>query len=1362
MSPTTTARAAAVLRPLRTVARLLLWLVIAAGALLAVAWLILHQAILPHIEQWRTPIEARASRALGMPVRIGGIVVRTDGWLADLELRDVAVLDASRKPVLQLPEVTATISARTLLSLRLNFEKLRIAGPRLDLRRDAAGHVFLAELDLTAHSNGEALDWFLRQRDVTVAGGTLRWVDPSRRVEPLTFGDVQLRARNGLVDHDISLQATPEAALGERFSLAGEFRQPLFARPGEWQRWSGKASISLPRTDLAAWRRHVDLPFELSEGEGAVTAVVDVEQGRASAAAVEVALRGVALRLARSAQPLRVRQVDAKLLARRDAEGASLAVQRLNLVTAEGLRWPQGDLSLAWRQRDGEAPTGGEFSAQRLDLAVLAQLAARVPVGDATRRLLAELQPQGLVSGLSVRWEGPPETPRRYETQAQVTGLTLLARPAAEPDGIGRPGLRNAALQITASEAGGEARLTLDGGALDLPGVFHEPVVPFAQLGARLQWKVAAAAAGTAPAVTLKVRDLRFANADARGELNATWSSGSGAQRLPGTLELDGKLSRGLAARVARYLPLGLPAATRLYVEHAVQDGRIAAAKFRIKGALQDFPFQQQGSGGSFRIEAEVEDARLAYIPSLPATATAPAEVSTWPAFTALRGELVIDRNRLEIRDASARIGAVQWSSVAGHIDDLETSPVLAIGGQAQGPLADMLAFVDKAPIGGWLDGVLAQASGSQGAELKLALKVPLDTPDETQVTGNLVLPGNDVRLRPETPLLGHAKGRVDFSEKGFAIVGASAQVLGGEAKFEGGLHDDGVFRLTGQGIVSAEGLRAVGEPGALSRLAGVLSGQAAYRLKLALLHGHPEIDLSSNLVGLGVDLPAPLRKPAEAAWPLRLQLAAVPTAAANAAAAPTRDRLDLVVGNVVQAHFTRDISGERPRVLSGGIGLMEAAPTPASGVAAHLNFASLNTETWDAVATRLGAADAEAGASGDYLPDTIALHAQELVAGPRRLTKVVAGVALEQGLWRGNVDADQLGGYVEFRPSTRNAAGGTAPGRVYARLARLSLPKSDVEQVENLLDEQPASVPALDIVVDDFELRGKRLGRLEIAATNIAGSGDAPREWRLSKFNLTTPEAQLAASGHWAALGTTVATASGATTRRRAVMDFRLSLADSGALLDRVGYPKVVRGAKGQITGQVSWLGSPLTLDYPSMAGQLHVAIEGGQFLKVDPGAARLLGVLSMQSLPRRFALDFRDVFDDGFAFDGIAGDVKIAQGVAQTRNLRMRGVQAGVLMEGSADIGRESQDLRVVVMPEINAGAASLLYAVINPTVALGTFLAQLILRKPMSAAGMREYQISGSWADPKVERVEARSADAAAEDRDAVAVPTEDASK
>ena len=133
-------------------------------------------------------------------------------------------------------------------------------------------------------------------------------------------------------------------------------------------------------------------------------------------------------------------------------------------------------------------------------------------------------------------------------------------------------------------------------------------------------------------------------------------------------------------------------------------------------------------------------------------------------------------------------------------------------------------------------------------------------------------------------------------------------------------------------------------------------------------------------------------------------------------------------------------------------------------------------------------------------------------------------------------------------------------------------------------------------------------------------------------------------------------------------------------------------------------------------MAGALNIQLDTGTFLKAEPGVGRLLGVLSLQSLPRRLLLDFRDVFAEGFTFDGVTGDVKIAAGVAKSDNIRIRGLQAAVLVDGSTDLAAETQKLRVVVVPEVSAGGASLAYAAINPAIALGAFLAQLILSRPM----------------------------------------------
>ncbi|HEY0825364.1 MAG TPA: AsmA-like C-terminal region-containing protein, partial [Ramlibacter sp.] len=377
------------------------------------------------------------------------------------------------------------------------------------------------------------------------------------------------------------------------------------------------------------------------------------------------------------------------------------------------------------------------------------------------------------------------------------------------------------------------------------------------------------------------------------------------------------------------------------------------------------------------------------------------------------------------------------------------------------------------------------------------------------------------------------------------------------------------------------------------------------------------------------------------------------------------------------------------------------------------------------------------------YLPTVLAVRAKELSVGGRTLRNVVVGGSRDGRVWRANVDADELNGYLEYRQPQSTGA-----GRVYARLARLTIAASAATEVESFLEQQPASIPALDIVVEEFELKGRALGRLEIDAIN-RGPGTVVREggireWRLNKLSLGLPEATFTASGNWAAVGAQPVAPGGprqpvgANERRRTSMKFRLDIGDAGQLLNRLGMKDVVRRGRGQMEGVVSWDGSPLAFDYPTLTGNFHVNVESGQFLKADPGLAKLLGVLSLQSLPRRLTLDFRDVFSDGFAFDFVRGDVNIEQGIAATNNLQMKGVNAAVLMEGKADIARETQDLKVVVVPEINAGTASLVATVINPAIGLGTFLAQMFLRQPLIKAATQEFHVDGTWTDPRITRV------------------------
>jgi uncharacterized protein (TIGR02099 family) len=796
---------------------------------------------------------------------------------------------------------------------------------------------------------------------------------------------------------------------------------------------------------------------------------------------------------------------------------------------------------------------------------------------------------------------------------------------------------------------------------------------------------------------------------------------------------MNGKLSNGRATAVARYLPLGLGAGPRDYVAHAVQAGRITSATFRVKGDLSDFPYLNR-KDGEFRVAGLVQGVALAYVPNLAGGEPA------WPAFSDISGELVFERTGMQIRQARGRLWGIELHEVNGGIRDMATDQrTLTIDGRARGPAADFLRYVAATPIDGWIGHALAPATAAGGAELQLALNLPLEHLDRSIVKGSVLLQGGDVRMRPETPLLAGARGRVDFTHKGVQVTGATARLYGGDAVIDGGTQPDGSLRFQASGLASVDGLRRAPELGAYARWIARLQGQAAYRAQLTIVHGHPELQVTSPLAGLAIDLPAPLRKPADASWPLKLQTTIAPEVRGQPGA-PGRDVLRIELGSVLQAQYLRDLSGPAPQVLRGALALQAPLPEMVPGGRAALEPASLNVDAWQAVFGQAGAPGGGAGAAAvdnAYVPQAIQLKTPELVYGGRKLTQVNLqlnrhGSGADQA-WRAQVAADQVQGQIDYR----EPRGPASAGRIHARLARLSLPKADAEGVEGLLEQAPASVPALDIQVDEFELRGKKLGRLVVEAVNRGASGvESAREWRLNNLSLQTPDGALHANGQW---GYVAGAPHNAPNKRRMAMDFRLDIADGGDLLERLGFGRVVRGGKGRLQGQIGWAGSPLDFDAPTLDGQMTLALDAGQFLKAEPGAARLLGVLSLQALPRRLALDFRDVFQEGFAFDNVTGDVQLERGIARTNNLRLRGVQAAVLMEGSADILRETQDLRVIVVPEINAGTASLAYAAIHPAIGLGTFLGQWLLRGPLAEANTREFRISGSWEDPKVVQVE-----------------------
>lgn len=1393
--------------------RVLLWAVIGVWVLAGATLGAIHGIIVPRIAEWRPALETLATRALGVPVRIAHIRASSEGWIPSFELQGVSLLDREGREALVLGRVLTAVSVPSLW--QLGFEQIHIDSPTLDVRRLPTGEIEVAGIPIIQNTeqtneSSKAIDWFFSQKEFVIRSGKLRWTDDLNQQPALSLADVDLVVRNTRRQHLMRLDATPADGLSGRINLRADMRSPLLTlHPGRTADWKGTAYLHWPdaRLDRLASPAQLNrwLKLQVTQGQGALRVWADVDAGQLMHLTADLALTGVHAQFARAPQPLRLDAFSGRVTVDRTGTGWNLGTGPVAFATADGQRWQHGQLRLQASPLDGDRPLPGRLEASGIHLGALHALGAGLPLPDPVHHWLGELQPQGQIDQLQLTWTGNESGWSRFKASGRVGGLALAPEAlaasgtspgSAHPERPGRPGFRGANIGFELDQSGGQATIDMAHGTLSFPGVFEEPTLPMDRLSADLSWRL------QGDHMDVTVSRMKLANADLQGQASAQWRTSDPARapsgsRFPGVLQLQGTLSQGRGERVHRYLPLVIAPSARTYVKAAVLSGQAQDVRFKVAGDLWHMPFERP-QDGDFQVALRVKGLDLAFVPpGWQVTGLPP-----WPALRQLDGELVFDRASMSANVQSGGIAGapgLRLGPLQARIGHLASDGVVEVNGQAEGPLASMLAVVNHSPLAELTGQALTQASANGPGVLKLHLAVPLAQTDRTSVKGQLSLAGNDLQISPDTPLLARTRGRVDFDERGFRVVGGSARMAGGELQFSGGTvpQGGGTIEFKGQGQASAEGLRQLPPLGALAPLLRQASGSTAYTAQLSLGPRGPELAIQSNLQGLALDLPTPLTKPASALWPLTYSQR-TPMAAADTTGTTALTQQTLALNHTggpllsLALHRTPEGTAQLPAggvvrgLLQVGSAVRPSEALPPSGLSVRAGGPMLDADAWgDLLSPMTPPVTPPPSATGaasttsppDHvlpLPERLRLDVERLVLGGHHFHEVALDGQRQGNRLSGHVQARELSGQLELQLGE-----GTQPPHLKARLDRLTLAttgEAPLAEPSGLAvgDKPPGAkgswgtqgqspLPSLDVRVQALTIGERALGQLELQALNRP-LGATQHEWRITKLRLVVPEAELSATGNWAPVGPRATGTTGATTNpatapstgapaaqgqppRRTALQFTLAVKDSGALLARLGMPHVFQNGHGQLEGTLGWLGLPYALHIPSLSGQLQLDVANGRFLKAEPGLAKLLGVLSLQSLPRRLALDFSDVFAQGFAFDFVRGNARIDRGIVFTNNLQMKGPTAAVLMEGQADIGLETQDIHAVVVPEINTGTAALIATAINPAVGLGTFLAQTLLRQPLVQASTQEFRVQGHWADPVVTRVGSRSAPSSA---------------
>ncbi len=1298
----------------------------------------LHLFLVPRIEAARPWLERQAAQALGAPLHIGALHARSQWLGVEVSAIDVCLPDAAAPGgcALHAPRAVVALSLPSLL--RARTVQLALEQPQLSLRRTAQGRWRLAGIDLAASgapgkgADGAqaALDWVFSQPEWAVLGATLHIADEQGSGAPVTLRVPQLVLRNDAFGrHDVLLDAVPaNASLGGALSLHARLRSPPLARhPGRWQEWGGLLYVQIERLNGAQLAQRLALPagWQWRSGSGALRLWSQIRSGAPASATVDVALRGVDATLGAQLAPLALETLGARVHWQHEGRAHSLTVQRLYLDSIDSIAGIEGGhLHIVWMSIKGGTLHSAQAHARQLDAGALLAIAQRLPLPAAAaqvRTRLAALGVRGRVQDAQLDWQGASQ----WTLHAQLGGVAVAAQPAAKAAEAGIPGIAGADVQLSATHSGGRARLSIRQGALEFPGVFEEPRIPVDALDAAVRWSVRAATGDAPLHLAIEVPELTLKNADTTGRFAGGWRSydaqqakAAGGSPWPGVLTLEGTFARANGARVHRYLPLAIPAQARRYVREAIREGQAHDWRVRIKGDARHLGDAHPPRGTEFLFSGQVRDVVMDYVPAFLLPKGQPA----WPALRKLSGTLSFEHARMRVTDASAEVqGHAGWRFTQIHteIPNL-TDPTVRVRAAGSGALAAALGIVRASPAAILTSHAMDDFKAEGRAALALELDLPTSRLHASRVRGAVTLEGNTLRLAAAAPPLTQARGTVQFSETGFTLEGVRAQALGGEVSASGGMDAKGIA-VTVAGSASAQALHAMRSAwGPAAALAQHASGSMAYELALSFAHGPvPALRIHSDLHGMALTLPAPLAK--SAAERRLLHVHWQPGSAGGG-------QLEVQLGQQLALRYAAPAAkGAAARgVLALGQAVQsQAQHLPREGLHLAVDVPQLDVQQWAALLPVQPAAERSTSGSGkhsaalpDVLPDVFTVRAGELRAAGHTLHRVqLQGTRMGQS-WRASVQAQQTQGYLRYR----SGSGDADAGSFRAQLERLHLTMPDASatsaQGEENTPGRHRRLPALDVHVDDLRLNSRALGQLALRASQQA------QHWRIDTLRLRTPEATLTASGQWRA-------ARGHGSR----LAFALALRDAGALLTRFAMPGTLAGGSGSITGQLHWDGAPWQPHWPSMGGELALRLGAGQFLKADPGIAKLLGVLSLQALPRRLALDFRDIFSAGFAFDAISGEVAISDGAASTRDLRMSGTQALVAMEGSVNLAHETQNLRVLVVPQLDAGAAALAATAINPVAGISAFLAQLVLQKPLSRAASRQFAITGTWGQPHV---------------------------
>ncbi len=1263
------------------------WLLVAALVVLGALLVSLSRVAMPLANNYRAQISEQVSDLVGKPIQIGHIDVSWEGTRPLIRLTDVTLLNPeTQTAILGFKQMNLTLNLwRSLRQLKLTLENLTLKGTAIELTRTRDGALLIRGFE----NAGEHARSFSAASLETLAGSSFHLEEAA-----LKFNDVVLD-----VHYEARIQQM-DIQIGRR-SVALDSELDLPDSLGESIRLIVRADG--PLSDVASWRAKFYLAGKDINLNG-VEAFWPKAIPKASAGALNLELWGrwlplPGLDVSGDISLLNVQlngpdvvgggphfalldEFSGRFHATGKLSKWHLDMDRVGVKTRER-HWPDIAFSLAVSPWDD----GSRFDAD-LDFAdigsllSLIELSPSLPAGPLAT--LQQLQLDGELKQLRFSLRGGSQTPG-YRMRAEVDQLSWLA-------GQKIPGVNGLQGHFSLDERGGYAELESEGLQFDAPRLFSSSL-DLDHFQTRLEWEK------NNEQWDIAIDQTKLVNRDATVMAAGHLLLGPG-KAYP-RLYLDAMLPEAEAQRIPAYIPFKImkSAKARSWLQRAFLSGTARNAQVTYAGTLSKKAFKTHRA--HLRASFDVDHVDLHYR-------------DLWPDLKDLGGRVSFDNARLHADVKKGQVSGVKIGSALVDIKDLFQAN-LEVDSDAHGDFRQFLDYVRNSPLSKGKEAFLDKVRGHGNTALGLGLRIPLSHKIEQplKVTGGLVVKDAQLGLPENEVDFSQVNGFLAFTKDTFNAVGIQAKFRGGPVTVSVKTQEDESIAVDFSGHFPAASLL----PALSAQIASVTEGAARWQARLAipskaeLAQKQPfTLKVTSDLKGIAIHLPEPLGKPERRRKNLVI----------NYRFDPDFPGLDLQYEQLFRLRGELD-AAHGQRIARAVVDLSPGdTEWPEHGIKLRGHWPTLDTSGWLKIIRQLRQYASPDSPPLDIRDITVSMDQWQL--GGLVLADARIRARRSAQTWAMRLDSDRLAGNLQVPTEWK-----TKPA--WARLDYLHLPRNEDGQPPSGKPHEgvsPMDLPSMDATVLDLRWGKSLLGEARVQMHRTA-TGQ-----HIDDFTMDTEHLKTRGSGDWREIGRA----------QQSVLKLDLSGSDVGATLLNLGFKVGLGSGTGSLKGKLSWQGPPYLPDFPTMNGRLKAHLKDGKLSNVEPGIGRLLGLLSVDKLPRRLELNFRDVSESGFLYDSLKAEVDLFSGDLRLRRFNIDGPAAGISLSGRTSLVTHDYDLLMDVVPKIKSTLPLAAGVLAGPQTGALVFLADKVaegLGVDLNRSIALKYKVTGDWDKPVIEALQ-----------------------